>query len=248
MHRVLALLVLPALALTGCSSAGVYNLQKRGAAVSAAPRMVFVSPFTVGASSLQLGERTPTQKAALSREISATLARRTASEVRRYAAPASVLSAGRNPGVGTWHIRGEILEVDQGSRALRTGVGLGMGRTTFRTRVTVSEIRPDGPRTILTFRTTGVSGLEPGAALGVVGGAGVAQVAAGGLLAGMAGVSTDIDRTAYEIAAVISAYLARQGLLSPSRAALTPNMAGHLPTTLNTRRMIPAPVRDTVNP
>jgi hypothetical protein len=248
MHRFAPFLALAAVALTGCSSTGVYNLQKRGAPVSVAPRVIFVSPFTVRTDALQLGERTRAEKAALGREISAALARRTASEVRRYAAPASVLAAGRNPGAGTWQVRGEILKVDQGSRALRAGVGLGAGRTEFRTRVTVSEISRDGSRTILTFRTTGVSGLEPGAALGVVGGAGAAQVAGGALLGSMSGVGTDIDRTAHEIAAVLSAYLSRNGLLSRSRPALTPNMAGQLPSTMNTRRVIPAPVRDVISP
>lgn len=242
------LFALAALALSGCSSAGVYNLQKRGVPISAAPRMIFVAPFTVRTDALQLGERSRAEKAALGRQISTNLARRTAGEVRRYAAPSSVIAAGRSPGAGTWQVRGEILKVDQGSRALRAGIGLGAGRTEFRTRVTVSEISRDGARTILTFRTTGVSGLEPGAALGVVGGAGAAQVAGGALLGGMSGVGTDIDRTAHEIAAVLSAYLSRNGLLSRSRPALTPNMAGQLPSAVNTRRVLPAPVRDAITP
>lgn len=243
MARITRFLALAALTLAGCSSTSVYDLQKSGAPVSAAPRLIFITPFTFRTESLQLGERTRAEKAELGRVISASLARRTASEVRRYAAPSEVLAAGRSPGAGTWLVRGEILKVDQGSRALRAGVGLGMGRTAFRTRVTVSEIRPEGARTILAFRTTGTSGLEPGAALGVVGGAAAAQTAGGALLGSMAGVGTDIDRTAYEIAAVLSAYLARNGLISPSRQALTPNMAGQLPTTLNTRRIVPAPLR-----
>ncbi len=246
MQRTAPFLALAAVALAGCSSAGIYNLQSRGTGVSTAPRTIFISPFTVRTENLRLGERTRAEKSALGREISSTLARRTASEVRRYAAASSVIAPGRTPAAGNWLVRGEITKVDQGSRALRAGVGLGVGRTEFRTRVTVSEIRPDGPRTILTFRTTGVSGLEPGAALGVVGGAGAAQVAAGGLLGSMSGVSTDIDRTAYEIAAVLSAYLSRNGLRS--RSTLSPNIAGQLPSTFNTRRILPAPVRDTINP
>lgn len=248
MYRLPPFLALAALALSGCSSTGIYDLQKRGASVSTAPRTIFVAPFTIRPEGLQLGERSRAEKASLGREIAANLARRTVSEVQRYAASAALLTSGRNPGAGTWVVRGEILEVDQGSRALRAGVGLGMGQTRFRTRVTVSEVRPGGIRTLLTFRTTGTSGLEPGAALGVIGGVGAAQTAGGLVLAGLPGVSTDIDRTAYEIAAVLSAYLSRNGLLSPSRQALTPNIAGQIPTTLNTRRIVPAPVRDTLVP
>lgn len=249
MFRSMPILALAAaLVLAGCSSTSVHNLQRSGAPVATAPRLIFVSPFTVRTEVLHLGERSRAEKAQLGRAISASLARKTASEVQRYAAPSAVLAAGRRPGAGTWHVRGEILKVDQGSRALRTAVGFGMGRTQFRTRVTVTEIRPDGPRTILTFHTTGSSGLEPGVAFGVVGGAAAAKTAGGALLGSMAGVGGDMDRTAHEIAAVLSAYLSRNDLLSPSRQALTPNMAGQLPTTFNVRRIAPAPVRHGLSP
>ncbi len=248
MNRFTPFLALAALAICGCSSTGIYDLQQRGASVSTPPRQILIAPFTVRTEVLQLGERSQREKASLGREISASLARKTVSDVQRYAAPAALLSSGRNPGVGTWLVRGEILEVDQGSRALRTGVGLGMGQTRFRTRVTVSEVTHEGLRPLLAFRTTGTSGLEPGGALGVIGGVGAAQAAGGLVLAGLPGVSSDIDRTAYEIAAVLSAYLSRNGMLSPSRQALTPNLAGQLPTTVNTRRIVPAPLRDTFVP
>ncbi|MDX2079993.1 MAG: DUF4410 domain-containing protein [Terrimicrobiaceae bacterium] len=239
-----AFLALFVVVLSGCSSTGVYDLRKSAGPVSRAPRTIFVEPFSVRTKALNLGERSASEKAALGREISRNLADRTALEIRRYAAPSQVLPVGRVPAVGTWLVRGEILKVDQGSRALRTGVGLGMGRTEFRTRVSVSEVRPDGLRKLLTFRTTGTSGLEPGAALGVATGAGAVQVAGGALMGSLAGVSSDVDRTAYEIAAVLSSYLSRNRLLSPDRTPLTPNMAGELPTTINPRRILPAPVRD----
>ncbi|MFM8459562.1 MAG: DUF4410 domain-containing protein [Planctomycetia bacterium] len=248
MFRSIPILALAVLALAGCSSTSVYNLQKSGAPVATAPRLIFVSPFAVRAEVLHLGERSRAEKAQLGAAISAGLASITASELQRYAAPSAVLTAGRSPGAGTWHIRGEILKVDQGSRALRTAIGFGIGRTQLRTRVTVTEIRADGPRTILTFRTTGSSGLEPGVAFGVVGGASAAKTAGGALLGSMAGVSSDMDRTAHEIAAVLSAYLSRNGLLSPSRQALTPNIAGQLPTTINACRIVPAPVRHGLSP
>lgn len=209
--------------------------------------MILVAPFNVRTEVLQLGERSRSEKAALGREISDNLARRSVSEIQRYAAPAALLTGGRSVGTGVWVVRGDILEVDQGSRALRAGVGLGLGQTRFRTRVTVTEVGPGGARTLLTFRTTGTSGLEPGAALGVIGGVGAVQTAGSLALAGLPGVSTDIDRTAYEIAAVLSAYLSRNGLLDPSRQAVAPNFAGQIPTTVNPRRIVPAPVRNAIN-
>lgn len=68
------------------------------------------------------------------------------------------------------------------------------------------------------------------------------------IFVGLAGVDSDIDRAACEIAAVLSSYLNRHGLLSPSRQALSPNMAGQLPTSLNTRRLIPGPLRESIAP
>jgi hypothetical protein len=90
--------------------------------------------------------------------------------------------------------------------------------------------------------------MEPGVALGLAtGGVGTAMSAASAgstlVLNGLPGVSTDIDRTSYEIAAVISAYLERNGLLDPSRRAIQPNMKGQMPSTLNPNRAIPAPLR-----
>jgi hypothetical protein len=141
-------------------------------------------------------------------------------------------------------VQGEILKVDQGSRALRTGIGFGAGRTHFRTQVRVTEVGDSGARRILTFRTTGHSGLEPGAALGVVGGAAAVKTAGGMLLGSLGGVNTDIDRTAHEIAATLSAYLSRLGLLDPTRQALAPRKVGQIPATFNSRRMVPAAMRE----
>jgi hypothetical protein len=238
------LLAFVSLFLNACSSVGVYDLHKSGTKVSTAPRLILVEPFRVKTSNLHLGKRTPAEKSALGHEISKSLARRTSGKIRRYAAPSVVTSPGRTPATGTWLVQGQILKVDQGSRALRAGVGLGAGRTYFRTQVTVTEVSSSGARRLLTFRTTGHSGLEPGAALGVIGGAGAAKTAGGMLFGSLAGVNSDIDRTAFEIAATLSAYLSRLGLLDPTRQALAPNMAGRTPSTFNSRRMLPAAIRE----
>ncbi len=235
--------------LGGCSSVGVSDLQKSGKRVTVAPTRILIEPFGIAAGALKLGERSAAEKQALGRDISRNLANRTKAEVQRYAAPASVLPAGQQPLPGTWLVRGEILKVDQGSRALRAGVGLGMGRTHFHTRVRVYAITASGRLKLLAFRTTGSSGLEPGAALGVAtGGASLVGTGASVAMGSLAGVSTDIDRTAHETAAVLSTYLARNGLLDSSRRAQNPNMAGQLPSGINTRRIVPAPIRDQVAP
>jgi hypothetical protein len=81
-------------------------------------------------------------------------------------------------------------------------------------------------------------------ATGGVGTALSAASAAGSLvMSSLPGVSSDIDRTSYEIAAVLSVYLQTNGLLDRSRIPIQPNMRGRLPTTVNLNRAIPAPLR-----
>lgn len=248
MRIFLSLVGAAALTLTGCSSVGVYQLHQHKPVVTAAPRTIFVQPYAIRSGALQLGDRPAAETARLGREIQKSLADRTAREATRHAAAAKVLPAGRTPAPGNWLIRGEIVQVDQGSRAMRAVVGLGAGRTHFRTNVSVFAVDGGGMRKILSFRTRGSSGMEPGAALGVAtGGASLVGTAAGTLAGSLPGVSSDVDRTAYETAAVLSTYLANQGLLGKSRQRVTPNFAGHVPSSFNARRALPTPVRDAMD-
>ncbi len=248
MRIFLSLAAAAALPLAGCSSVGVYQLHQHSAA-SSAPRTIFVQPYAIQPGALQLGDRPAAETARLGREIQSTLASRTARETTRHAAPAKVAAAGSVPAPGNWLIRGTILQVDQGSRAKRAVVGLGAGRTHFRTEVAVFAVESGGLRRLLTFRTRGSSGMEPGAALGVAtGGASLVGTAGGTIAGSLPGVSSDVDRTAYETAAVLSTYLASQGLLSSSRQQVTPNFAGSVPSSFNVRRALPTPVRDAMDP
>lgn len=247
MSRALSLVFVGTLLLSSCSSVGIYNLQKKRVAVHAPSRIV-VEPFSAPLGNFQLGDRSDQERSRLRNEIVAALASRTAGQLRTHAADAAVRNASNPLRVGTWLVRGQILEVDQGSRALRATVGLGAGRTTMRTRVTVYEVTSAGLIPLIRFNTTGSSGLEPGAALGVAaGGVGTAMAAgnaaASVVLSGLPGVSTDVERTSYETAAVISAYLERLGLLDRSRISISPNMKGQLPSTVNLSRAIPEPLR-----
>ncbi len=246
------LLLLPAfvtlLGLSACSSVGIYDLKKNDARLAQGPTRILVQPFSAPLSVFQLGERSAQEKSVLRDEIVTALARGTASQLRTHAADAAVLARGQQPAPGTWLVRGEIRRVDQGSRALRAVVGLGAGRTEMQTRVTVCQVTGAGLVPLIRFNTTGSSGLEPGVALGVAtGGVGTAVSAASAagslVLSSLPGVSSDIDRTSYEIAAVVSVYLQRQGLLGSSRTAISPNMRGKLPTTVNLNRAVPAPLR-----
>jgi hypothetical protein len=236
--------------LTSCSSVSVYNVQKKDVRITQRPTQIFVAPFAAPLRAFQLGERTPAEKSVLRDEIVRNLAHSTAGQLRIHAARASVIRDFQQLTPGSWLVRGEILKVDQGSRALRAVIGLGAGRTAMRTRVTVYGVTSVGLVPLIRFNTTGASGMEPGVALGVAtGGVGTAVSAASAagslLMSSLPGVSSDIDRTSYEIAAVVSVYLQNNGLLESSRTAITPNMRGQLPTTVNLNRAVPAPLRST---
>ena len=231
-----------------CSSVGIHSVQNHGVALQAAPSRILVERFSAPLSAFHLGERSPSEKRVLRDEIVTNLAHSTAGQLRIHAANSSVLGSSRPIFPGDWLVRGQIHRVDQGSRALRATIGLGVGRTEMRTSVAVFKATSSGLLPLLRFNTTGSSGKEPGAALGIAtGGVGTALSAASAagslVMAGLPGVSTDIDRTSYEIAAVLSVYLQNNGLLGPSRKAIQPNMKGQLPTTVNLSRAIPAPLR-----
>jgi len=236
------------LALCSCSSVGVHSLHTKPVALRSAPSRIWVERFSAPPAAFQLGERSASEKRVLRDEIVANLARSTAGQLRTHAANSSVLVSGGTVAPGAWLVRGEIRKVDQGSRALRGGIGLGIGRTEMRTSVSVFKMTESGLVPLLRFKTTGNSGMEPGVALGIAtGGVSTAFSAASAagtlLMSSLPGVSTDIDRTSYEIAAVLSVYLQKNGLLGPSRTPIQPNMRGQLPTTVNLNRAIPAPLR-----
>ena len=236
------------LAFCSCSSVGVHSVHTSSVPLREAPSRIWVERFSAPLSAFQLGERSASEKRALRDEIVASLARSTAGQLRTHAADSSVVASSSAVSAGSWLIRGEIRRVDQGSRALRAGIGLGVGRTEMRTSVAAFKVTQAGLVPLLRFKTTGNSGMEPGAALGIAtGGVSTAVSAASAagslLLSSLPGVSSDIDRTSYEIAAVLSVYLQQNGILSPSRQAIHPRMRGQLPTTVNLSRAIPAPLR-----
>jgi len=243
---------LVAVVFSSCSSVGVYDLQERsGAVVQERPSRILVEPFSAQPSAFDLGPRSADEHRMLRSRIVSTLADQTVSQLRIYAADSAVLQRSTQLRPGAWLVRGQIRKVSQGSRALRATIGLGVGRTKMQTRVTVFQVTSEGLRPLVSFNTTGSSGLEPGAALGAAGGtasvAAAAGVATGITLNSLPGVSTDIERTSYEIAAVVSSFLQSQGLQDPSRRAINPNMKGRLPTTVNTARIVPEPIRNQVS-
>ena len=118
-----------------------------------------------------------------------------------------------------WLIRGEFIKVNQGSRFLRTAIGLGAGGTKMETKIYVYDLSSDTGFPILTFSTTGGSGAEPGAATALstdplifaIG------VGLGGLPGAAHGITEDTRRTAHMITAQLSDYLHQHGWISDAQ-------------------------------
>lgn len=104
-----------------------------------------------------------------------------------------------------WIIRGQFTKVNQGSRLLRGAIGFGAGGTKVETKVQVYDLATDASTPFLTFSTTGGSGAEPGAVIGLT--TDPLQLAIGAVSGAAHGLSEDTARTAREITAQLSEYM-----------------------------------------
>jgi len=139
------------------------------------------------------------------RRITAELCQRITARI----APAVPLAAGARPEKGSWVVEGRFLRVNQGSRLLRSMVGLGAGGTKMEARTIVSAVGARGAkRKIAEIETTGGSNAEPGLLTfpTPIGGSIRALV-----YLAKTGVTADQQRTARMITAALAEKLEAQG-------------------------------------
>ena len=106
-----------------------------------------------------------------------------------------------------WLVAGEFVTVYQGSRALRTTIGLGMGETTLQTNVYVYDLDVSKTQYVLAFRT-GVP--DPKNNTGAGSGSLPSGVTGELITTGMglgSGLKLDTTRTCREIAAILAQYM-----------------------------------------
>lgn len=184
--------------------------------VPPAPQKIYVQDFEAPAEVLRVdrgGKSLEAFRNSLRKQLAEAIARR----VNKRLCAAEVLPENAAPPRSqAWLVSGRFLTVNQGSRALRTILGLGAGGTKLETVATVSDLSTPSPRPFLKFVTTGGSNSQPGVifglimpnywlvALDVVGKAGP-------------GLNVDVIRTSREVVAVLSEYMAQEDLLSPAK-------------------------------
>ncbi len=204
-----------ALALSACSSVSVDKVTPLGAR-PVAPQKIYVQDFELPTKVARVDRAGPAlENFLLSFKRSLTMA--TVERVEKRIVPAQSLQSDaairREP---AWVVTGKFITVNQGSRALRAAVGLGMGGTKIETVVTVCDVSGSEPREVLKFVTTGGSNAQPGAVFGLIM-PNYWLIAADFVGKGLPGLNADVIRTSRQIVAVLSEYMAQHGLLPPEK-------------------------------
>lgn len=205
--------VVPALMLVGCASISVKE-DEWSAERLALPERVYVADFEVPAEVLAVGrsgEELEEFRKTKAENFSAELRER----ISKRIAPAVPLAKGVRPEKGSWVVEGRFLRVNQGSRLLRSLVGLGAGGTKMDVQTTVSVVGARGvKKKIAGIETTGGSNAEPGMlTFPTPIGGGIRAVVS----LAKTGVTADQRRTARMITAAMAEKLEAQGYVLPGK-------------------------------
>ena len=217
-------MLLLCLMLGGCASVSV-SRQEWSSKVCV-PDKILIRPFTVDREKFRV-DRDGVDLDAFEEKFSAEFADRLAERLTKHIRPAMVIS--RNEKVKdpkAWLIEGHFTRVHQGSRALRSLVGFGLGATKTEARVDVFQVAAKGRMIrVAQLETTGGSNAEPGALFSSPFGA-VPRLITNVTTSGLA---ADARRTARTITAAVSEKLSAQGAQLAGRP-LRVKLLGSLPS------------------
>lgn len=215
MNSVLQLLGAAALAIfvTGCASVSVKEdnwTQER----LALPARVYVADYEMPAEVLDV-DRSGAELEEFRRTTARNFTVELSERITKRIAPAVPLTEGLRLEKGSWVVEGRFLRLEQGSRLLRSLVGLGAGGTKMEARTKISAVGARGARrTIAEIETTGGSNAEPGMLT-------FPTPIGGGIRAlvslAKTGVTADQRRTARMITAAMAERLEAQGYRLPGK-------------------------------
>jgi hypothetical protein len=222
--------------LASCASVSVKDVARLAPnPPSRVPDKIFVAPFSFSSGEIRVdrqGADLENFKFSLRELLTQSLVRR----LPKHVAPAEAAAVnGPLPRGNYWLIAGNFDRVYQGSRLLRSVVGLGAGATLMDTTTVVYDLSGPNPVPFLRIVTTGGSNISPGIA-------GAATVFVSGPMAltslfnvvdGIrSGISFDAVRTAREVDSALSEYLYQRGAIpfkkttGPKRLGAFPNRIG----------------------
>lgn len=178
------------------------------------PKRVYVKDYDMPSDSLAVdrsGEDLEKFREDTAKNFTAELCQR----ITKRIAPAVPLVEGVRPEPGSWVVEGRFLRLNQGSRLLRSLVGLGAGGTKMDAQTTVSAVGARGAeKTIAEIETTGGSNAEPGMlTFPTPIGGGIRAVVS----LAKTGVTADQRRTARMITAAMAEKLEAQGYALPGK-------------------------------
>lgn len=229
------LFLLPVCAfLCSCASVSVRETEHvKGHVARRVPEKILIKPFEYHdeAQTVRVdrgGDALETFKFEQQEKLTRHLVRR----LKKNVAPAvPIASKAPLPKGNYWLIEGRFDRINQGSRLMRSVIGLGSGGTKLETTVMVYDLSKGKPRPFLRLTTTGGSNISPG----VIGVATFpfsgpsALLNAGNVLEGVrSGVTFDTIRTSREITAALSEYLYQQNAIEEDDA-LSPKRPGGQP-------------------
>jgi hypothetical protein len=195
------------LLLTGCASVGVKEDRWTQDRLSL-PKQIYVKNYEVPAEVLAV-DRDGAELEEFRRTTADNFNKELCERISKRIAPAVPLAEGVRPEKGSWVIEGSFLRLNQGSRLLRSLVGLGAGGTKMEARTVVLVVVDRGAKkTIAEIETTGGSNAEPGMlTFPTPIGGGIRAVVS----LAKTGVTADQRRTARMIAAAMAERLEAQG-------------------------------------
>ena len=196
------------------------------------PEKVFVAPFSFSDEAIRV-DRSGAALEEFKFNLREFMTRNLVRRLPKYVAPAMAVAVNAPlPRGNYWLIRGNFDRISQGSRILRSVVGLGVGATRMDTTVVVYDLSGPYPRPFLRIDTTGGSNISPGIA-------GLATFFVSGPMAfgnlfnmvdGVrSGITFDTVRTSREVNAALSEYLYQRGTISYKKAS-GPKRLGKFPS------------------
>ncbi|MEI6493707.1 MAG: DUF4410 domain-containing protein [Verrucomicrobiota bacterium] len=224
--------ILFACLISSCASVSVKDVNRLSPnPPSRLPEKVFVAPFSFNDTALRV-DRSGANLEEFKFNLRELMTRNLVRRLPKYVAPAEAVAANAPLRQGNyWLIRGNFDRVSQGSRLLRSVVGLGAGATRMDTSVVVYDLSGPQPAPFLRIATTGGSNISPGIG-------GVATFFLSGPTALMnlfnmvdgvrSGVTFDTIRTTREVNAALSEYLYQRGAI-PYEKASGPKRLGKIP-------------------
>ena len=206
-----------AVVLAGCASVSVKE-DKWSQEKLVLPKRVYVKNYDVPADVLAV-DRTGEDLDDFRKDTAGNFTAELCERITKRIAPAVPLVEGVRPEPGSWVVEGRFLRLNQGSRLLRSLVGLGAGGTKMDAQTTVSAVGARGAeKAIAEIETTGGSNAEPGMlTFPTPIGGGIRAVVS----LAKTGVTADQRRTARMITAAMAEKLETQGYDLPGKKEKT---------------------------